>query len=290
MMRQNGKVARWVLTAPLLAFLAIAVVYPIYYGILTSLQQRSLLDPTPTWAGLRNFTTVLKDTSFWHSVSFTLQFSIVVTIVEIVLGFGLALLMNKHFPGRKKLLSFLIMPVMIAPALMGVMFRLLLNQNIGLVPALLSKVGINISLFGNGSVVPMLMVLDIAQWTPFTFLLFYSGLQTLPKDLYEAAAVDGAGFLRTVRSVVFPLLLPIVFITGFLRAIDAFRTFDVIYILTGGGPGDRTSTMSIYIYKAFSTGNFGTASAAAVLAAILVLPLVPVVVRRLAAPDAKATR
>jgi multiple sugar transport system permease protein len=89
---------------------------------------------------------------------------------------------------------------------------------------------------------------------------------------------------------VFPLLLPIVFITGFLRAIDAFRTFDVIYILTGGGPGDRTSTMSIYIYKAFSTGNFGTASAAAVLAAILVLPLVPVVVRRLAAPDAKATR
>jgi multiple sugar transport system permease protein len=233
---------------------------------------------------------VLKDTSFWHSVSFTLRFSVVVTVIEIVLGFSLALLMNKHFPGRKKLLSFLIMPVMIAPALMGVMFRLLLNSNIGIVPALLSKIGVNISLFSNGSVVPLLMVLDVAQWTPFAFLLFYSGLQTVPKEMYEAAAVDGAGFLRTVRSVIIPLMLPIVFITGFLRAIDAFRTFDVIYILTGGGPGDRTSTVSIYIYKAFSTGNFGTSSAAAVLAAILVLPLVPVVVRRLTASDAKATR
>jgi multiple sugar transport system permease protein len=290
MMRQNAKVARWILTAPLLAFLAVAVVYPIYYGILTSLQQRSLLDPTPAWAGLQNFTTVLKDTGFWHSVSFTLRFSVIVTVVEIVLGFALALLMNKHFPGRKKLLSFLIMPVMIAPALMGVMFRLLLNQNIGILPALLSKVGINISLFSNGTVVPLLIVLDVAQWMPFTFLLFYSGLQTVPNEMYEAAAVDGAGFFRTVRSVVFPLMLPIVFITGFLRAIDAFRTFDVIYILTGGGPSDQTTTTSIYIYKAFSNGNFGTASAAAVLAAILVLPLVPVVVRRLAAPDAKATR
>nr|WTB28616.1 sugar ABC transporter permease [Streptomyces sp. NBC_00830] len=290
MIRHNAKVARWVLTAPLLAFLALAVAYPIYYGVLTSLQQHSLLDPTPVWAGLKNFTTVLKDTSFWHAVSFTLQFSVVVTVLEMVLGFLLALLMNKHFPGRKKLLSFLIMPVMIAPALMGVMFRLLLNSNIGIVPAVLAKVGIHISLFSNGAVVPLLTVLDVAQWTPFAFLLFYSGLQTVPKELYEAASVDGAGYFRTIRSVIIPLMLPILFITGFLRAIDAFRTFDVIYVLTGGGPGDQTSTLSIYIYKAFSTGNFGTASAAAVLAAILVLPLVPVVVRRLAAPEAKATR
>jgi multiple sugar transport system permease protein len=289
MMRRDAKVARWVLSAPLLAFLAVAVVYPIFYGVRTALQRRTLLDPTATWAGFRNFTTVLKDASFWHAVVFTLRFSVVVTIAELVLGFALALLMDKHFPGRKALLSVLIIPIMIAPALMGVMFRLLLNQDIGFVPALLQKVGINITLFSNHAVVPLLMVLDVAQWTPFAFLLFYSGLQTLPRELYEAAAVDGAGFFRTVRSVVFPLMLPIVFITGFLRAIDAFRTFDVIYVLTGGGPADKTTTLSIYIYKAFSTGNFGTASAAAVLAALLVLPLVPVVVRRLAAgTDAEA--
>ncbi|MFJ5840415.1 carbohydrate ABC transporter permease [Streptomyces shenzhenensis] len=290
MIRHNAKAARWVLTAPLFIFLALAVVYPIYYGIQTSLQQRSLLDPAPSWAGVDNFTAVLKDSGFWHAVSFTLKFTVVATALEIVLGFLLALLMNKHFPGRKKLLSFLIMPVMIAPALMGVMFRLLLNSDIGIVPALLDKVGISISLFSNDTVVPLLVVLDVLQWTPFAFLLFYSGLQTVPQDLYEAASVDGAGYFRTIRSVIIPLMLPILFITGFLRAIDAFRTFDVIYILTGGGPGDQTTTVSIYIYKAFATGNFGTASAAAVLAAILMLPLVPVVVRRLAAPERKADR
>lgn len=290
MMRRDAKVARWVLSAPLLAFLAVAVVYPIFYGLLTSFQERTLLDPSATWAGFRNFTTVLKDPGFWDAVWFTLRFTVIVTFVELVLGFGLALLMDKHFPGRKGLLSVLIMPIMVAPALMGVMFRLLLNQDIGLVPALLQKIGINITLFSNGSVVPLLIILDIAQWTPFAFLLFYSGLQTVPKELYEASSMDGAGFFRTIRSIVFPLMLPIVFITGFLRAIDAFRTFDVIYVLTGGGPGDKTTTISIYIYKAFSTGNFGTASAAAVLAALLVVPLVPVVVRRLAGPDVKATR
>jgi multiple sugar transport system permease protein len=290
MNRRDAKVARWILSAPLLAFLAVAVAYPIFYGLRTALQRRTLLDPSATWAGFDNFATVLKDTSFWHAVFFTLRFTVVVTIAELVLGFALALLMDKHFPGRKRLLSVLILPIMIAPALMGVMFRLLLNQDIGFVPALLERIGLSINLFGNHSVVPLLIVIDIAQWTPFAFLLFYSGLQTVPQEMYEAASVDGASFYRTVRAIVFPLMLPIVFITGFLRAIDAFRTFDVIYVLTGGGPSDKTTTISIYIYKAFSTGNFGTASAAAVLAALLVLPLVPVVVRRLVATDAKATR
>src|SRR5882724_3622597 len=105
MTRQDAKVARWVLSAPLLAFLALAVVYPIFYGVRTALQHRTLLQPAVTWAGFRNFTTVLKDTSFWDAVFFTLRFTVVVTIVELVLGFALALLMDKHFPGRKRLLS-----------------------------------------------------------------------------------------------------------------------------------------------------------------------------------------
>jgi multiple sugar transport system permease protein len=290
MWRADARRARWILSAPLLAFIALAVIYPIFYGVRTALQHRTLLDPTSSWAGVANFTTVLGDSGFWHAVGFTLQFTLIVTVVELLLGFALALLCDRHFPGKKALLSVLILPIMIAPALMGVMFRLLLNQDIGMFPALLQKAGIHITLFGNHAVVPMLMILDIVQWTPFTFLLFYAGLQTVPRDLYEAAAVDGAGYLRMVRSVLLPLMVPIVLITGFLRAIDAFRTFDVIYVLTGGGPADKTTTMSIYIYKLFSTGNFGTASAAAVLAALLMLPMVPIVVRRLATTGTETTR
>ncbi|WP_203920730.1 carbohydrate ABC transporter permease [Rugosimonospora africana] len=280
MPRNHTRGARWILSAPLLVFVAVAVIYPIVYGVRTALQNRTLLDPDASWAGAANFLTTVKDSGFWHAVWFTILFTAIVTCVELVLGFCLALLVDKYFPGKKPLLSALILPIMIAPALMGVMFRLLLNENIGAVPALLHDAGIHITLFSNGAVVPLLIVLDIVQWTPFTFLLFYAGLQALPRDTYEAAAVDGAGFARTVRSVVLPMMAPVVFITGFLRAIDAFRTFDVIYVLTGGGPGDQTTTMSIYIYKLFATGNFGTASAAAVLAALIVLPLVPVVTRR----------
>jgi multiple sugar transport system permease protein len=141
--------------------------------------------------------------------------------------------------------------------------------------------GLNVSLFSSGTIVPVLVGVDLLQSTPFAFLLFYSAMQSVPEELYEAASLDRASYPRVIRSIVLPLLMPTVFIVGFLRAIDAFRTFDTIYVLTGGGPGDTTATLSIYIYKILSGGDFGTASAAATLTAIVMLPLVPIVVRRL---------
>ncbi|WP_052207129.1 carbohydrate ABC transporter permease [Sinomonas humi] len=272
---------RWVLAAPLLVFLALLVVFPIIYGIQSSLTSRTLLDPTPAWVGLGNYATVLTDTGFWHSVLFTLVYTVVVTAVELVLGFGLALLFDKEFPGKKFLLSSVILPIMIAPALMGIMFRLLLNANIGLVPGFLHAVGINTPLLSAGVVIPMLMALDVVQWTPFTFLLFHAALQSVPGELHEAAQLDRASYPRFVSSILLPLMTPTIFIAGFLRAIDAFRTFDTINVLTSGGPGDNTTTLSIYIYKILSAGNFGTASAAALLVALIMLPLVPIVVRRI---------
>lgn len=191
--RRDARVARWVLGAPLLAFLALLVVYPILSGVRTALQHRTLLDPVATWAG---FGTVLEDAGFWHAVWFTLRFTVVVTVAEVVLGFALALLCDKHFPGKKGLLSALIMPIMIAPALMGVMFRLL------------HKVGIDVTLFGNGTVVPLLVILDIAQWTPFAFPLFYAGLQTVPRELYDAAVTSTGIRWGDISAATFLSVLP----------------------------------------------------------------------------------
>ncbi len=274
-------VVRWILSSPLLVFLALLVVFPIVYGIQSALTSRTLLNPAPTWVGFSNFVTVLTDAGFWHSVGFTLLYTVVVTAFELVLGFGLALLFDKEFPGKRFLLSAIILPIMIAPALMGIMFRLLLNANIGLVPGILHSVGIDAPLLGGATVVPMLMVLDILQWTPFTFLLFHAALQSVPGELHEAAQLDRASYARFAGSILLPLMLPTVFIAGFLRAIDAFRTFDTINVLTSGGPGDNTTTLSIYVYKILSAGDFGTASAAALIVALIMLPLVPIVVRRL---------
>jgi multiple sugar transport system permease protein len=149
-------------------------------------------------------------------------------------------------------------------------------------PDLLARVGIRVSLFAPGSVQIVLMAIDILQWTPFVFLVVYSGLQTVPNDLYEAADVDGATYARIVRSIVLPLVQPIIVVAVFIRAINAFRTFDVIYVLTGGGPGALTTTTSIYVYQqAFTNGQFGVGAAASILMAGILLPFLPLVVPRL---------
>ena len=206
-----------------------------------------------------------------------------VTTIETVLGFALALLINRAFPGKKIIFTFLLLPIMIAPALLGVMFRLLLNGDIGLVPALLSKVGLDVSLFAPDTIVPMIVLLDILQWTPFTFLIIYAGLQSFPTDLLEAAQIDGAGRWRTLLSITLPIMKPIIFAAVFLRLIDAIRTFDVIYVLTAGGPGTSTTTLSIFIYKtAFESGNFGLAAAGSTVIMIALIPLVPILVKRIA--------
>lgn len=281
----RGAAAKWVLGSPLILFTAIFVAYPVYQGVQTGFFGLSLQDPTVPFTGLSNFTTVLSDPGFLSAARFTVLFALAVTVLETVLGFGLALLMNREFPGKRVFFTMLLVPIMIAPALMGVMFRLLLNGDIGLVPALLHGVGIDVSLFAPDTVVPLLVLLDVLQWTPFTFLIIYAGLQSFPTDVLEAAQIDGAGWWRTLGSVILPIMRPIIFAAVFLRLIDAIRTFDVIYVLTAGGPGTKTTTMSIYIYKtAFESGQFGLAAAASTIVMIALVPFVPLLVKRIVNP------
>ncbi|MER7072009.1 sugar ABC transporter permease [Terrabacter sp. NPDC000476] len=286
----RGTAAKWVLGAPLILFTAVLVAYPVFQGVQTGFFGLSLQDPEIPFTGLSNFTEVLTDPGFLSAARFTIVFALVVTALETVLGFALALLMNRQFPGKRVFFTMLLVPIMIAPALMGVMFRLLLNGDIGLVPELLRGVGLDISLFAPDTVVPLLVVLDVLQWTPFTFLIMYAGLQSFPTDVLEAAQIDGAGRWRTLRSIVLPIMRPIIFAAVFLRLIDAIRTFDVIYVLTAGGPGTSTTTMSIYIYKtAFESGQFGLAAAASTIVLIALVPFVPLLVKRIVTSGKEAS-
>lgn len=277
---------KWILGSPLIIFAAAFVVYPLYQGIQTGFTGLSLLHPDAGWVGFANFVTLFSKPGFWSALKFTIGFALVVTTAETLLGFGLALVVNREFPGKKILFTMLLIPIMIAPALLGVMFRLLLNADIGLVPALLAKIGVEVSLFAPNSVVPLLVLLDILQWTPFTFLVLYAGLQAFPTDVLEAAAIDGASRLKSLVHVVLPIMTPVIFAAVFLRLIDAIRTFDVVYVLTAGGPGTTTTTLSIFIYKtAFESGNFGLAAAASTVIMLVLLPVVPLLVRRIAVQE-----
>lgn len=282
----GARTARVVLATPLLVFAAIFIAFPLFQGIQTSFYGLTLQDPAAPWVGFQNYVTLFRSPGFLQAAKFTLGFAVAVTAIEAVLGMALALLVNRTFPGKKVVFTFLLVPIMVAPALLGVMFRLLLNGDIGLVPALLSKVGLDVSLFAPDSIVPLIVLLDVLQWTPFTFLVIYAGLQSFPTDLLEAASIDGAGRWRTLMSVTLPVMAPVIFAAVFLRLIDAIRTFDVIYVLTAGGPGTRTTTLSIFIYKtAFESGNFGLAAAGSTVILVALIPLVPFLVRRIARPE-----
>lgn len=285
--RRPHGLARWALSAPLLLFLAAFTVFPAALGLWISMTDRSVLRRDPSFVGLDNFGTILSEPRFWQAVWFTTRFTFVTTAVVLVTGFALALLVHKHFPGKRVFLTLLLLPIMVAPALMGVMFRLALNTSTGIVPAFLRLFGWDLALFDPVRVVPLLMTLEVVQWTPFTFLVIYAGLQALPGELFEAAEIDGANAWQRVRYLTLPLLTPVLFAAGFLRAVDALRTFDVIFVLTGGGPGTMSETISIYIYKkAFVEGAFGLATAAAVIVLLLLLPLVPIVIGRVVRPAA----
>jgi len=281
---------KWILGSPLIIFALLFVGYPVYQGIQTGFYGLSLQSPTVPFTAFDNFTAVLTDPGFLHAARFTIVFALVVTSIETVLGFGLALLVNREFPGKRVFFTMLLIPIMVAPALLGVMFRLLLNGDIGLVPAVLRNLGLDVSLFAPDTVVPLLVLLDVIQWTPFAFLIMYAGLQSFPTDVLEAAQIDGAGRLRTLYSIVVPIMKPVIFAAVFLRLIDAIRTFDVIYVLTAGGPGTKTTTMSLYIYKtAFESGKFGMAAAASTIVMIALLPFVPVLVKRIVTPGRAAS-
>jgi multiple sugar transport system permease protein len=276
--------ARWVLSAPLLLFLTVFAVLPVLYGLWISLTDQSVLRSDINFIGLANYAAVLTDKAFWSALWFTVWYTVVTTALVLVTGFVLAVLANRRFPGKRGLFTLLLLPIMIAPALMGLMFRLALNGDTGLIPGLLRHFGLDISLFDPHAVTTLLVVLEVLQWTPFTFLIIYSGLQALPAELFEAASIDGATKLQVIRYITLPLMGPTLFAAGFLRAVDALRTFDVIYVLTGGGPGTITTSLSIYVYKmAFISGSFGVAQAAAVLILLIMIPLAPIIIGRVVA-------
>ncbi len=273
--------ARWALSAPLLIFLALFAVIPTGYGVWVALTDQTVLSTDVRFVGLENFAAVLADKAFWSSLWFTAWYTVLTTAITLATGLGVALLVNRRFPGKRALFTIVLLPIMIAPALMGLMFRLALNGDTGVIPAVLRSLGMQVSLFDPHAVAALLVVLEVVQWTPFTFLIIYSGLQALPAELYEAAALDGASRWQAFVDVTLPLLRPVLFAAGFLRGVDALRTFDVIYVLTGGGPGTVTTTLSIYVYKqAFVSGSFGLAAAAAVLVMIIIVPLVPLLISR----------
>lgn len=273
--RRGLEPAVWLLIAPLLLFLLLTLGFPLVANLfysLTDLSFRNLRSPELT--GFGNFGSALRDPVFWGGLGFSLRFALAAAFFEVLLGLVMALAFQPILERHRPLLALLLLPMMVAPALLGTMYRLILNDFIGVVPDLASRLGLFVNFLTPPLVTPTLVAIEVLQWTPFALLILYTALQAIPGELLEAAKVDGANGWQLLRFVTLPLLVPALAITAFLRFIDSFRVFDHIMVLTGGGPGTSTTSISIYIYLQFFRNDaLGTAVAASLF--LLLLALVP---------------
>jgi multiple sugar transport system permease protein len=276
--RSRVSAAPYLLLAPAALALVAVSAYPLFYGIRASLEKYRY-GREVGFTGVDNYRVAFHDDVFGSSLATTAKFVAIAVALETVLGLGLALLVARELRFGGPIRVGLILPMTIAPVVVGVIWRLIYASDIGIVNPLFSALGLNEPnvLAHGGSAFLGLVAVDVWEWTPLVFLILLAGLQSLPQEPLEAALVDGAGRVRTFFDHTLPLLRPVLLVAIVLRTIDAIGTFDQIFVLTKGGPGNSTQLIAIYGYKtAFLFSQYG--QAAAMLLALLALTLLLMVV------------
>ncbi len=271
-----------ILLAPMVLFLLAFLGFPAVVDIIYSFSEITFETlRAPKLSGIGNYQKVLADPEFWQAAGFSLKFGLVTAALECLLGLFLAVFLSPLFEKRTWLLAVIMMPMMVAPAMVGLMYRLVLHEFVGPLPYYFYIwFGDSPSFLGSDNIFTTLVIIETLQWTPFAFLLCYVAYRGIPAELREAASVDGAKALRMLWYIELPLMLPTIAIAFFIRFIDGFRVFDNIFVLAGSGPGGSTTSMSIFIYLAFfKLGKIGTAVAASMLLFVAVLCLLVVVSR-----------
>jgi multiple sugar transport system permease protein len=260
---------------PLCVFLALMLGFPALANLWYSFSNFTFHDLTGgAFVGLANYEKAVSNPNLWAAFGFSLKFAAICTVIEVVAGLLLVFILHPLLLKRPWLTGILMLPMMISPALMGVMYRLILNEFTGVIPAYLALLGYPINFLGRNNVYMTVIGIEVLQWTSFAFLILLTARQGISGELEEAAAVDGATGARFNLRVVLPVMVPTIIIVAFIRFIDSFRVFDHIYVLTGGGPGNRTTSLSIYIYKLFFNQNFlGEAVAVSIMLLVASLTL-----------------
>lgn len=251
-----NRLTPYLFLAPAALVMAVALLYPIGYMIYAS-----FLDWNPSqrigeaeFVGLKNYIGLLSDAAFRESFFVTLKFAAVVVTLEMVLGVGLALLLDRNIRGMSVLRTLFILPMMIAPIVVGLMWRYMYHPSVGIFNRTLKSLGFEpVPWLSDGSwAFASVVIADVWQWTPFIFILSLAALQSLPQSAMEAARIDGATGWQQIVYIKLPLMMPVLIVTLLLRLIDAFKVLEVILVLTNGGPGLSTEILSLRISRTAS--------------------------------------
>jgi multiple sugar transport system permease protein len=267
----------YALAAPSLTVLFLIILFPVLSALFTSLHEYTLIAPNfDTFTGFANFKAALGDAEFRHSAGLTFRFVIGVVLLEFVIGFGVALMLNKVERFKPVYYAILLCPLLMNPVIVGLIWRMFLHPNLGIVNYLLSTIGISpVNWLGDTKVAIWTVILvDIWHQVSFMIVLLLAGLSSLPKEPYEAARVDGANAFQCFVHITLPMMRTVIIVTLLIRFIFAVKTYDLIYIMTRGGPGVSTDLVSYFIYRtAFVSLNIGEASAMSILLLTAILAL-----------------
>ena len=262
------------LLGPAVVYLIAFSVYPLVVSLGRSFQDYDTQANTWTWIGTQNYRELFTSPEFWQVVKHTMVLTVAGVTIQVVLGTALALFFNQQLRGATFVRGILILPMLLTPVVVGLMWRALLNPEWGLLNWVFVQLGFGqIGWLTDPSVALWtLVIVDSWQWTPFVFVIVYARLQALPVEVFEAGSVDGANWFQRTRYLTLPLLVPAIVFAAVFRGIDAFRTFDLVFGLTNGGPVQATSTLS---FEAFQNGfqfyRYGYASAIAYVMVIVAM-------------------
>jgi multiple sugar transport system permease protein len=254
---------------PALALLLFVTVYPVFYVFYLSLRRELLIFHISKFIGLGNYLFLLRDDRFWNALRNTAYFTAVSVSAELLIGLSVAILLNRPSRFKGLVRAVVLIPWAIPTVVSARMWEWIFNSDFGILNYML---GAKINWLGDPFWAMHAAILtDVWKTTPFVVILLTAGLQVIPGELYQAAKTDGAGNWAIFRRITLPLLMPVILVVLIFRTLDAFRVFDVIYVLTGGGPANTTETLSIYGYKVlFQTLQFGYGSALSVVVFLLI--------------------
>ena len=257
----------WGLLTPTLCILFFIGLVPFLYVVYLSFFKYNIFSlHGMVFTGVGNFRKLMFDPDFMHALRIGLTFVVITCVTEMFLGLAIALLLTNEFVGKGVFRTVLALPLAVAPITIGSIWVLMTNPDVGPLPYLLQKIGLNYNIGVNATQAFLtIVIMDIWHWTPFVTLTLLAGLTSFPKEPFEAARVDGANRLQILRHVTLPLLTPVILTMLFIRIMDTFRIFDEIWMLTSGGPGTATRSVSIHVVRLILTStDYGYGSAMSV--------------------------
>jgi multiple sugar transport system permease protein len=276
---------------PGLLFLFAIDLVPLLYSAWVSLYNWWLLRPRDVrFVGFGNYAGLAADPEAWRAVVVTSLFTAGAVVVEFLAGLGLALLFAQPFRFLRPIRVLLLLPLFVVPVVGATMWRVIFHPEVGVLNYYLAQLGLGKPAWLSDPTLALVSITMVDAWRtiPFMFLVLYAGLEVLPAELFEAAAVDGASRWQSFRHVTVPLLAYIMLVALLIRGMDAFREFDIIFVLTGGGPGTATQTIQMLNYRVFGLGHMGMANAIGVVTLALVAAMCLVLWRAVLPPRREA--